>query len=59
MIRAEFRFPLLGKKVDRLLEYASVAPFGKGNKSVMDEYYRKAMEITVRPPCPDMFRSLI
>jgi hypothetical protein len=48
MIRAKFRFPLIGEQVDILLEYATTAPFGKGNETVLDPYYRKAMEITVR-----------
>jgi hypothetical protein len=47
MSRAEFRFPLIGEQVDKLLEYATIAPFGKGNETVVDPYYRKAMEITV------------
>jgi hypothetical protein len=47
MGRAEFRFPLMGDQVDKLLEYATTAPFGKGNETVVDPYYRKAMEITV------------
>jgi hypothetical protein len=38
---------LIGEQVDELLEYATTAPFGKGNETVVDPYYRKAMEITV------------
>jgi hypothetical protein len=37
----------MGEQVDKLLEYASTVPFGKGNETVVDPYYRKAMEITV------------
>jgi hypothetical protein len=44
---AEFRFPLVGEQADKLLGYATTAPFGKGNETVVDPYYRKAMEITV------------
>jgi hypothetical protein len=40
----------MGEQVDRLLEYANTAPFGKGNETVLDPFYRKAMEITVRLP---------
>jgi len=43
-----FDFPLVGEKVEGLCGYASIAPFGKKNKSVIDLKYRKAMEITVR-----------
>jgi hypothetical protein len=41
---------LIGEQVDKLLEYATTAPFGKGNETVVDPYYRKAMEITVCHP---------
>jgi hypothetical protein len=40
----------MGEQVDKLLEYATTAPFGKGIETVVDPYYRKAMEITVRHP---------
>ena len=50
MSRAEFRFPLIGQQVDKLLGYATTAPFGKGNETVVDPYYRKAMEINVCLP---------
>jgi hypothetical protein len=43
----EFGFPLIGEKVEELCGYASIAPFGKGNRSVVNLEYRKAMEITV------------
>ena len=39
----------MGQEVERLQKFASVAPFGKGNKTVYDHKYRKAMEITVSP----------
>jgi hypothetical protein len=42
----------MGDQVDQLLEYATTAPFGKGNETVVDPYYRKAMEITVCLPAP-------
>jgi len=37
----------MGTDVDDLLEFASIAPFGKGTETVVDYLYRKAMEITV------------
>jgi len=50
MGRAEFKFPLMGEQVDRLVDYASTAPFGKGSETVVDPYYRKALELTVCHP---------
>jgi hypothetical protein len=43
----EFGFPLVGDKVQELCEYASIAPFGKRNKSVVNLQYRNALELTV------------
>jgi len=40
----------MGLQVDRLVDYATTAPFGKGNETVVDPNYRKAMEITVCHP---------
>lgn len=39
----------MGEEVEKLKKFAHGAPFGKGKKTVYDEQYRKAMEITVRP----------
>ena len=49
MGRAEFKFPLMGEQVDRLVEYATTAPFGKGSETVVDLYYRKAMDLPCMP----------
>jgi hypothetical protein len=42
-----FGFPLVGDKVQELCEYASIAPFGERNKSVVNLQYRNALELTV------------
>ena len=44
----------MGQEVERLQKFASVAPFGKGNKTVYDHKYREAMEITVSPKSYDL-----
>jgi hypothetical protein len=43
----EFGFPLVGERVEELCEYASIAPFGKRDKSVVNLQYRNALELTV------------
>jgi hypothetical protein len=43
----EFGFPLVSDKVQELCEYASIAPFGKRNKSVVNLQYRNALELMV------------
>jgi hypothetical protein len=48
----------MGEKVDELVKFADIAPFGKGTKTVVDLEYRKAMEITVRLPAPGLKRKL-
>jgi len=45
---ADFGFPLIGDKVEDVCQYASIAPFGKRNKSVVNLRYRNALELTVR-----------
>jgi hypothetical protein len=48
----------MGEKVDELVKFANIAPFGKGTKTVVDLEYRKAMEITVSLPSTGLEQKL-
>jgi hypothetical protein len=37
----------MGEEVEKLKKFAHDAPFGKGKKTVYDNKYRQAMQITV------------